>query len=71
MTMYLGSTSASIRDMLASLPVTHTGRMDVYQSTSAVVRVELDAWNYTTVRVDVDSTLTADGRKVLTVRGMA
>lgn len=68
--MYLGSTPAAIQQMLASLPVVHTGQMDIYQSPFAVVRCEPDAFAHTLVRVVVDSTPTLNGRRVLTVLGM-
>jgi hypothetical protein len=69
MSMYLGTTAPDVLSMLEGLPVVHTGKMDIYQTSSAVVRVEPSALTHRILRCAVDSTPLADGRKLVTITG--
>ena len=69
--MYLGGIDASaVVYALRDAPVTHTGRMDIYQLPNAVVRVAVDALEFTGIRCQVDSTPLADGRRLVTIVGV-
>lgn len=69
--MYLGGISAQdVINALRNAPVTHTGRMDIYQTKAAIVRVATDALEFRALRATVDSTPLADGRKLITIVGV-
>ena len=69
--MYLGGINAAdVIHALRNAPVVHTGRMDIYQLPNAVVRVAVDALEFTGIRCQVDSTPLADGRRLVTIIGV-
>ena len=69
--MYLGGINAAdVIHALRDCPVVHTGRLDVYQTAGAVVRVATDALSFPAIRATVDSTRLADGRQLVTIVGV-